>query len=239
MAVTRLFRAFLFAGCALMVGAWAARADEIPGATHVSAVTVYSDRATITRTGTVAVTPGDHVVVIDGLPGNLAADSLRADGASTADVTLGALENKVVNAAQLSAPRERELRAQLQDLQDQRAMIVADQTGLNARLSFLNKIGDTASARVNENIQTSLTLKPDEWGAAAVKISSTLAETQKSLQTIAVSLRKLDDAINAVQNDLNALQTGGRQTVTVRLPLTAGAAGNLTFNVEYQVYGAT
>ncbi len=216
-----------------------AHAADITGDTRVSAVTVYADRASVTRTGTVTVTPGDHVVIIDGLPGGLSPDSLRADGSSTAGVTLGAVEHKIINAAQLSAPRERELRTKLQDLQDQRALIIADQTALNARVNFLNKIGDTASTRVNEDIKTSVTLKPDEWAAAAIKMSSTLADTQKSLQGIVVALRKLDDEINAVQNDLNGISNGGKQSVSVRIPLTATSDGTLTFNVEYQVYGAS
>lgn len=216
-----------------------AHAADITGDTRVSAVTVYADRASVTRTGTVTITPGDHVVIIDGLPGGLSPDSLRADGESTAGVTLGAVEHKIINAAEISAPRERELRAKLQDLQDQRALIIADQTALNARVNFLNKIGDTASTRVNEDIKTSVILKPDEWTVAAIKMSSTLADTQKSLQGIVVSLRKLDNEINAVQNDLNGISNGGKQTVSVRIPLTATSDGTLTFNVEYQVYGAS
>ncbi len=242
MTVTRNMRRSLLTSTALALaiigGALPANATDITADTRISAVTVYADRASITRTGTVTVSPGDHVVIINGLPGGIAPDSLRADGSSTAGVTLGAVDHKIVNAAQLSAPRERELQTKILELQDQRALIVADQTALNARMNFLNKIGDTASTRVNEDIKSTIALKPDEWGAAAMKISSTIADTQKSLQNIVVALRKLDADIAAAQNDLNDLSNVGQQNTTVRIPFTATADGTLTFNVAYQVFGA-
>lgn len=215
-----------------------ALAADLDAQSKVTAATVYGGLAMVTRTATVDVTPGDHTVVINGLPAGLVPNTLRAEGTATAPVTLGAVESKMISSAELAAPRERELRAKLQELQDARALIVADQTALNARLAFLNKIGDTATARVNEDIKTTVTLKPDEWAAAAIKVSQTTADTQKELQAVAVKLRGIDEQIAAVQGDLNQIQTGTRQTYTVKVPLTAKGDGTLTLNIQYQIHGA-
>jgi uncharacterized protein (TIGR02231 family) len=213
-------------------------AADVDADSRVTAATVYGGLAMVTRTATVNITPGDHTVVITGLPAGLVPNTLRAEGTATAPVTLGAVQSKMISSAELAAPRERELRGKLQDLQDARAMIVADQTALNARLAFLNKIGDTATARVNEDIKTTVTLKPDEWAAAAIKVSQTTADTQKELQGIAVKLRGMDEQIAAVQTDLNQIKTGARQTYTVNVPLTAKGDGTLTLNIQYQIHGA-
>lgn len=215
-----------------------ALAADLDAQSKITAATVYGGLAMVTRTATVDVTSGDHTVAINGLPAGLVPNTLRAEGTATAPVVLGAVEHKMISSAELAAPRERELRAKLQELQDARAMVVADQTALNARLTFLNKIGDTATARVNEDIKTTVTLKPDEWAAAAIKVSQTTADTQKELQGVAVKMRGIDEQIAAVQNDLNQIQTGARQTYTVKVPLTAKGDGTLTLNIQYQIHGA-
>lgn len=215
------------------------QAAEIVGDSRVSAVTVYTDRASVTRTAEIAVEPGDHVVVLSDLPAGLVPDSLRAEGVSTAGVTLGALDSKVISTAEAAAPRERELRAKLTELQDNRALVAVDQTALAARLDFMRKIGDTAASRVNEDIKSTLTLKPDEWTGAAMKVGSLMAETQKALHGINIQLRKIDEEIAAVNADLGSIQTGAKQTYTVRVPFTATAAGALTVRVQYQIYGAS
>lgn len=215
-----------------------AHAADYTADSHVSVVTVYSDRATVTRTAQVNVTSGDHVAVITDLPSGLIPDSIRAEGHSTAAVVLGAIENKIVNSAELAAPRERELRLKMQDLQDQRALIVAEQASLKSRQAFLDKIGTAAATRVNEDITNTVTLKPDEWLSAAEKVFGATRDTNKAAQAQIVLLRQIDENIGALQAELDQIQTGSKQTYTVKIPFASQGDGALTLNIQYQIYGA-
>jgi uncharacterized protein (TIGR02231 family) len=214
-------------------------ADEILASSQVTAATVYADRATVTRAAEITVTPGDHVAVFNELPALLNPDTLRAEGTSTAGVTLGAVDSALVNAAQVSAPRERELTTKLQERQDARALLAAEQAALQSRLTFVGKIGEAAVARTNQDIQTTLTLKPDEWVAAAQKIGTLTVDTTKAIQTLAVQLRTLDQEIAAIQRDLDAIRTDSRQTYSVRVPFTARGDGTLTIKLQYQIQNAS
>src|SRR5262245_45581702 len=54
----------------------------------IVAVTVYMNRARITRRGTVTLPPGDHDLTLVNLPMSLEDDSVRASGRSSAGVKI-------------------------------------------------------------------------------------------------------------------------------------------------------
>lgn len=225
---------FLFVmafGLAVPVCGYAA---DLPATSHVKAVTVYSDRASVTRSAVIDLPAGANTVVFSGLPQSLMADSLRSAGESAGDVVLGAIESKIVSSAELAAPRERELTEKMQALQDQRAVLQADQQALEQKLAFLTSLSEQASLRERENI-AAIDLKPEQWQNAANTLSSALADTGKAQAGLAVQLRGLDQQIAALQSDLAQLRTGARASYVVRVPVEAKAATRLTIDVSYQV----
>ena len=211
-----------------------AQAAELVAQSRISAVTVYTDRATVTRTATVELPAGASTVVFNELPASLFADSLRTDGSAAADVVLGALESKTQNSAELAAPRERELNEKLQTLQDQRALLVADQQALVQKQQFLSTLSQQASLRTREDI-ASIDLKPAQWKDAADALLTSYGETMRAAAAKTVELRTLDNQIEAAESDLNQLQTGARTTYQVRVPLESKTATRLTISVSYQL----
>ena len=95
------------------IAALPAFAADVQTDSRITAVTVYADRAAVTRTASVELPTGASTVVLTGLPESLLPDSLRAEGETQGDVVLGAIENKIVSSAELAAPRERELNDKL------------------------------------------------------------------------------------------------------------------------------
>src|SRR3569833_2052131 len=94
------------------------------------AVTVYSDRAKVTREAVIALPSGSHTVIFHNLPAILLPDSLRAEGTSKANIKFGAVDSKRIMAAQLAAPREKELNDQLEALHDQQSLLNAGREAL-------------------------------------------------------------------------------------------------------------
>jgi hypothetical protein len=99
-------------------------AADIAASSKVTAATVYADRATVTREAIIDLPAGESTVVLSGLPAFMLTDALRAEGSAMASVKLGAVETKLVTSAELAAPREREIRAELQKLEDAQALDV-------------------------------------------------------------------------------------------------------------------
>lgn len=214
-----------------------ALADDVTAESGISAVTVYADRASVTRTATVELPEGASAVIFNGLPDSLLADSLRSEGQSAGDVVLGAIESKMVSSAELSAPRERELNDKLQGLQDQRALLVADQQALQQKRQFLSTLSDQANMRTREDIAT-IDLKPDQWAGAANTLATSVGDTLRAQAANTVQLRQMDEQISAVQRDLAMLQTGARSSYQIRVPVEARAATRLILKVTYQVPNA-
>jgi hypothetical protein len=78
-------RLFLASVCFLALLPLAAQAEEFVADSELTAATVYTHRAALTRTATVALPPGKHTLVFKKLPGSVLPDSLRAEGTCASD----------------------------------------------------------------------------------------------------------------------------------------------------------
>lgn len=219
------------------IAALPAFAADVQTDSRITAVTVYADRAAVTRTASVELPAGASTVVLTGLPESLFPDSLRAEGETQGDVVLGAIENKIVSSAELAAPRERELNDKLQGLNDQRALLAADQQALQSKQQFLTTLTQQGSLRARENI-AAIDLKPEQWSGAAETVGKNLADTLRALAGKAVELRQIDEQVAAVQTELSHLQTGARNAYQVKVPLESHGVTRLTLRITYQVPNA-
>jgi uncharacterized protein (TIGR02231 family) len=219
------------------IAALPAFAADVQTDSRITAVTVYADRAAVTRTASVELPAGASTVVLTGLPESLFPDSLRAEGETQGDVVLGAIENKIVSSAELAAPRERELNDKLQGLNDQRALLAADQQALQSKQQFLTTLTQQGSLRARENI-AAIDLKPEQWSGAAETVGKNLADTLRALAGKAVELRQIDEQVAAVQTELSQLQTGARNAYQVKVPLESHGTTRLTLRITYQVPNA-
>ncbi len=222
----------------ISVSSHAFAADPIVADSHLKAVTVYANRAALTREATVMLPAGAQTIVFKGLSASLLADSLRAKGKAVADVKFGAVTSKLVPGAELVAPREKALNDQLQALRDKGRGIEAEKQALSAKQNFLETLGRQGSLRARENI-AEINLKPKEWAAAADVIYKGTDDILKGQIAQDMALRALDEQIGKVEQELQQLQTGQRNVYEVTLPVEASAATKLTVDLSYQIPQAT
>ncbi len=215
-----------------------AGAADIAAQSRLVAATVYPNRATLTREAVVDVPAGASILVFRGLPADLLPDSLRAEGRGEAKVRFSALTHKLEAQTDLIAPREKELVARIEQLQDQRNGIEAERQGLAAQRKFIESIGHQAVTRVNEEI-TELRLNPGEWNQAAEVIGRSMHDMLKADLAHQITLRDLDRTLKALQTELSQLHTGLRNTHVVHLPLEADGPTRLSVRLHYQVPGVS
>ncbi|MGH1403497.1 MAG: mucoidy inhibitor MuiA family protein [Alphaproteobacteria bacterium] len=200
----------------------------------ISDVVVYNDRATLTRVAKVEIPAGAHNLVLKGIPVTIYADSLRSKGNATAKVIFGALSHKRVSSAEYVVPKEQELHKKLIALQDTRKIYNADKQALAISKRFLESIGQQASLRENEEI-AKLELNPEEWAKAADGLASKVSEITRKSLALDIKVRETDEAIRKVQNDLNTLRTGQKQTYDVTIPYEVDTDTTLTVELSYQI----
>jgi uncharacterized protein (TIGR02231 family) len=210
------------------------KAEEIVVDSRIMAATVYNDRATLTRSAKVQIPAGAHTLIFKGLPLNIFTDSLRAQGSSSADVVFGALEYKQDSSEDFIVPREKELNAQIETLEDEKKVYNADKHALVSARTFLENMGKTASLRENEEI-AKLELKPEAWANAADGLASKLSENLKADLALDIKVRDNQRKIENLRNELRGLRTGQKQSYSVSLPLEVSEATTLGVDLLYQI----
>lgn len=214
----------------------AAHADEIPATSTLKAATVFADRATLTRSAKIDLPAGKHVVIFDGLPANLFADSLRVAGQGSAAAALGALSHKTVNSVELTSEREKTLNAEKEALENKIKFITAEKQALIKKRGFLESLAARAGEKTNEEI-AEFKLDTDGWLASANTLYAGISETLKSELEKDRQILDLQKQINKIIQDLNQLRTGQKRTTEVRLPVEVSNAGSLTLALDYQIPG--
>ncbi len=214
-------------------------AKMIIAESEIKSVTVYNNRAKITRVATVEIPAGAHTVAFKSLPPTLLSDSLRAEGSARATVKFGAVASKTVASTSLASPRAEELDKKIEELTDQATLINAERAATDAKLAFLTSLGAQAQLRANEDI-AEVKLKPEEWAGAADTIAAGVLAGQKEHAQQDIRQRNLNADIDKAHRELVQLRNGGqRATFAVMVPLESDKATTLTLELSYQVPNAT
>lgn len=219
---------------ALAILPGAAQAAEIAAASRVEAVTVFPDRAQVTRSTRIDIPAGAHAVIFEGLPGQLLTESLKVEGTGSAAVTVGSVDSRRVTEEQPVGDKERELANNLLALRDKRDLVEADIKALQVKQSFIEAIGKMAPDGAGKDLKKS-EMQPERWQQAWTTLEAGATETFRALVQKRVEQRTLDDQIRKVEEELRSLQTGRRDALTVRVNVEAAAPATLALALSYQV----
>jgi len=201
--------------------------------TRITAVTVYTDQALITRRGKVTLTGHEQALTLANLPLTLQPESVRASGAGTVAVRLLGVQTEHVFAADPVIDRVAQLTAQIEQLTD-------EQQAVNDRI---------AADSLQRNFIQGLSEKSvDRFSRSLAQQQVSLAETRNLLNFLGQRYSDLSTAIAQHNRDLSQLnkqiQTLYQQLQQVQTPrpkesfsLTIGiapaGAGEFELEVSY------
>ncbi len=205
----------------------------------ITSVTVYSDRALVTRTATLTVKPGEYDFVFAGLPRWLDDDSLRASGAGTASARLLGIESKVAYTKETPEERVQTLRDEIQALED-RIQVVNDEVAvLGEQKEFITEMRLVAQQAAAQQFQFK-EVKTEEWSTVVTFVGTSLAELMQTGREKQVALRELNKELQIKQAELGRI---GRERVIetkqVTVSVEALGEGTLELALDYVVGGAS
>jgi uncharacterized protein (TIGR02231 family) len=207
----------------------------------ITSVTVFPDRARVTRTGTIALEAGEQTLVIPNLPMQLDADSVRVDGRGNGVRLL----NVEVKTSHLPDAPEREvtaLREQIEALRQQDAALEDDQQRIKAQLRTLGKLRDQAGKGFGRSIATgrasfddyaSLVRQTDEETAALQARQRELDQQRDTLAKQIAALEQQIDQLKPAQHRRPA-----EQRREIHILINAAQSTQVRLDVVYGVYGA-
>ncbi|MCU0352822.1 MAG: mucoidy inhibitor MuiA family protein [Cytophagales bacterium] len=201
----------------------------------VSSVTVFSDRAAVTRTATVELEAGEHTLIFDNLPPSIEQKSIQVNGIGKA-----VLGNVKFQTAYEEMPEtdKKKLLDDKQQLEDRRQDLEDDIRRLEKEKNFLDNISVKITTPTEESESTEL--DAGKWQQILSFYSEKLSVIDKSLRKIERDKRELNDQINKLNWELQRLGGQHRKTknqVAVVLEMTV--SGSLTLNLTYIVFNAS
>ncbi|MFL6578741.1 MAG: mucoidy inhibitor MuiA family protein [Povalibacter sp.] len=204
-------------------------AADIAVQTKIDEVTVYRKTATITRTANVELPPGEHRLILSGLPDKLDPSALRFAVANSS-VRLGGIELQRVIDTKFVTDTERTLRDRIERLQDQKAVFEDTVATAQTQLQLLEAMAQSPGAKSE---------RPPVDGGSLTNVLATMgtgsANARAAIRDSRLKLRDIDNQIAATQEELAKVQTASKATTQVAATISVAAAVTAPVAIEYQV----
>ena len=207
----------------------------IAAASRITSVTVYADRAQVTRNCPLSLKAGTNLVTFDALPLTMAEDSIRAEGSGTGRARIAGITVQNVFLERLQEKRIRELEDEIRTVNRKVQSIEARRKALAARKAFI----DSIRVGWGERISKELTLgKPSsaELGEAEQFVGDGIGRIEEGLYDAEAARKPLLDRIAALQKELEQARGNRNKEVrSVEVAIEAERAMEFTLTLSYLV----
>ncbi|MBI4674393.1 MAG: mucoidy inhibitor MuiA family protein [Chloroflexi bacterium] len=205
--------------------------------TQITAVTVFPDRARVTRAGQLALEPGPQTIVIENLPRALDASSVRAAGAGNARLNGVQIVHRYhaeINPSAAQAAQEK-----LQALLDQDKILSDETDAWQARLTVVKNIGEQGG----ENFARMLArgkLSLEGLTNTLDYMSNSFEAASNVLRDLYIRRRELQKQIEAAKREAEKLaNAAARESHDAQISIDVAAAGTVALELTYNVHGAS
>ena len=203
----------------------------------IKEVTVYSDRALVTRRGTIHLEAGEHELRVNNLP-QFQRDSLRAAGQGPQGTRI---LNVDIATAFHSRPPEADLvtlQTEREQLLQKRQLLKARQDSLNDRRQWLRALGEQSRDFARGLAQGQM--KPQDCADFFGFMAQQALQDAQAAQELEVQMKQVQQEIEAKEREL-AQKQGYRDPDRLAAVITVelAAAGDLDLELAYLVMGAS
>src|SRR5688572_11960937 len=203
----------------------------------LEAVTVFPDRARVTRRGRLSVEPGQRRLEIADLPLALETDSVRASGRGTARARLLGIRTEMRHYVETPAEAARELEAQIQTLQDRDADLAARAEVLDKAQKALD--GLAAESGVYARGLAFRNRTPEDQGALYDFIVERASTLQTEILALSRQRRDLARELDRLRRELAKIQSARpRQRYAATVEVEVLSSGELEIELTYVVHTA-
>lgn len=202
----------------------------------IKAVTLYGDRAAITRQAEVSLPAGQHELIFADLPNALDTHSVQVNAEATAPTTILDVTTAPSYKLENTNPRLQKIDEQIKALQNELTLLADKNTILNNQLDFINK---------TQNVM--LAPSKDAARPTASELKSLMQLSQEKLSQVLTQQREVIKQRSDLQKQLSALQDEryplqrnqglAVKNVTVRVNLAQAA--NIKLDLTYMSPGAS
>lgn len=215
-----------------------AAAGELRADAPIVAVTVFPDRARVTRTVEIRLPAGSSTVVLGGLSAGLIGQSLRVEGSGSGAFLIGSVETRRRFLETAARAEERRLESEIEALGDGRREIEDRVAALRLQLDFIAAIGRDMPKSANEEIVRGK-MAPGDWKTAWLTLAEGAAEARGGIRKAEIEARAIKRRIERARRELNRVRTGRKSVIEARINVEAGTPVSARLSLSYQIRGAS
>lgn len=215
----------------------AAFGADIAAESKIDAVTVFPDRADVSRSAAAELPAGRHTIVFDGLPAGLMTDSLRVSGKGDAAFVIGSVETKEIHTTAPAVAREKEIRDKIAALRDKSRYIDAQIAAAETGKTFLRSLSRAPAAGAND--AKAAAVSPETWQNAWRVIQNGMDSLGREVIDKQIQSRAVTDEISALNARLREISTGRKSYKQVRVNVEAVKPVKARLVLRYRIFGAS
>ena len=212
-------------------------AADLKSPSHVDAVTVYPSGAEVTRVTEAHLLAGETTLILEDLPGELDAQSIRVEGAGGAGLEIGSVDSKLVYLSTAAQDAERKnLEKEIETLGDERQALDQTLSDADYQKRLLLSLAD--KQLVPSSDEKSKAVDAMQLGSLLDLVSAKLNLISKTIHEAQIRQRDIDKQVGELHNKLAGIAPAQVARMQVAVHLTAPAETNGTFKVKYRVGNA-
>ena len=212
-------------------------AADLNAVSHVDAVTVYPSGAEVTRMTEAHLVAGDTTLILEDLPGELDAQSIRVEGAGGEGLEIGSVDSKLTYLSSEAQDAERQrLEKQVETLQDERQALDQALSDADYQKRLLLSLADKQLTPSSEDKSTHV--DATQLGSLLDLVAMKLGVISKTIHEAQIRQRDIDKEVSELQNKLAGIAPAQAARMQVAVHLTTPAETDGTFKVRYRVSNA-
>jgi uncharacterized protein (TIGR02231 family) len=205
----------------------------------VTSVTVFRNRALVTREASLSLAQGKHEIVLSALPSDLLDESVRVSGTGSAKVRILDVKIETEHTAAIQDREVKTLQQKLDSLQweDQKT---SDQIAiLETQKSFIESLKAESARDISEKMTVN---KPSiqDWQNIVQFFNKNLSQIYEGLRKEKLRKKELENERKAVERKISQIRSGqARSYKKIRTILDIEESGNARILASYFVNGAS
>lgn len=229
-------------GLVAVLWTWPLGAAELPARSTVDSVTVFPSGAEVRRIVRLQLAAGDHTVIIDDLPQQAVASSIRVEGKATGKLQIGAVDSRRVvvqrsDAEAQQSARER-IENEIQRLKDERARFEGQIETAEAQKTFITRLAELPTRPLSPPA-AGQAQPGEDWEKILSLIGSSMSDVNRAIQDARIRIRDIDRRIEELEKELANQAPAVEERTEVKVHLSAPSPVEADLVVRYQVPSAS
>ncbi len=200
---------------------------------NITAVTVFTDRAQITRTANIELAKGEQTCLFDALPDSIESNSIQVNGSGAA--LIKDVKFQQTYYAEIPDEEIKSLHDELQQLSDQQRVIRDKINQVEQEKEFIANITSKLTAETEETHTSQL--DPEKWVKMVEFYRGKMSDLDAEIRDSELAMRELDKQYEKINNEINAKGNARKARKQVEVLIETQGEGEVTLELIYLVYG--